>query len=96
MFPVFSCPKRNVTTKINGINSFTSENVLSLVLTLICQDESAGMPGDREPPLNPNITRCDLSKSRFALLECKNNCKGGKYKLELSLTIFYVQSDRLE
>merc|ERR1711953_1121948 len=38
------------------------------------EDPDAKQPGDREPPLNPNKTDCNiLEEGRFALLECKND-----------------------
>ena len=81
VFPVFLCPRRNMTTKINGTNSFSSRDFFSLLSAVgvpFCEDVSAQQPGDRLPPLNPDKTDCDLTVSRQALSQCENNCRGGK------------------
>ena len=67
VFPVFRCPIRNITTKINGINSYTSQDFLD---GDICRDADT-------MELNPN-RECSPFERFRAFGQCKNNCRGGK------------------
>ena len=78
--PVFRCPIRNITRKIDGINSFKSEDFLRYrgladVTRRLCvandQDKN-----DPTAELDPEIEYCFPGIQAFA--QCKNNCKGGK------------------
>eukprot|EP00092_Neocalanus_flemingeri_P036130 GFUD01039335.1.p1 GENE.GFUD01039335.1~~GFUD01039335.1.p1 ORF type:complete len:617 (-),score=141.95 GFUD01039335.1:13-1863(-) len=68
VYPVYRCPTRNITTKINGINSFES---LPLV-DGYCPDDFM----DPTSPLNPNKTDCSSFARRAPFSQCKNNCPG--------------------
>ena len=66
--PVSRCPIWNVTTKINGINSYES-NDTRLILGGFCMND--------EGLLDPEMT-CPLSERFTPFSTCKNNCRGGK------------------
>ena len=72
------CPVRNITTKLNNINNYSSEVVN--ILTgggRLCPDPEQQQPGDLLPPLNPNKDECSDIQKRFSFHQCKNNCPGG-------------------
>ena len=69
VYPVFRCPIRNITTKVNGVNSYPS---LKLNEGL-CPNDSEDATSD----LNPDIDCNDFAR-RAPFSQCKNNCPGGK------------------
>ena len=78
VFPVNICPIRNITTKRNGINSFTSEFLYEVLQSYsLCADEAAQSVGDLFPPINPDLT-CSFFDRRSAFSRCRNNCVRGK------------------
>jgi len=68
VYPVFRCPTRNITTKIDGINSF---EFLPLVDGYCPTD-----PIDPTSPLDPTQTDCSPFARRSPFSQCKNNCPG--------------------
>ena len=79
VFPINICPIRNITTKIEGINSYTSEDLSNLLDSYnLCTDSSAQQPGDKFPPLNPDLN-CDFFFRRSSFSRCKNNCIRGMH-----------------
>ena len=74
--PTFVCPLRNITTKIDGINSFNSSILTNLLSIGLCQD--AQQPNEVLPPVNPDNSGCTSSQRRVPFSRCKNNCLGGK------------------
>jgi len=68
VYPVFRCPTRDITTKIDGINSF---EFLPLV-DGYCPTDST----DSTSPLDPSITDCSPFARRAPFSQCKNNCPG--------------------
>ena len=79
VFPVFRCPTRNITTKIDGVNSFTFDVGLTSGYCL-------SNPMDNFSTLNPSIECVDFAK-RDPLSQCKNNCPGGTTKSIIKLRI---------
>ena len=73
--PVFFCPVRNITTKIGGVNSFSSASVRRLLYTGYCEEEERS-EGDLLPPLTPACSSCPLPRVAFSA--CTNNCPGGQ------------------
>ena len=80
------CPVRNITTKINGISSYT-DNSAVFGIVFLNKDSDNGSYGvgycptdvnDRMSPLDPNDQSCMNSQRRFPLYQCNNNCEGGK------------------
>ena len=72
MYPVFRCPTRDVTTKIDGINSFTfnpSDNFLGFCLT---------EPESEISTIDPD-RNCTDPERRLPFSQCKNNCPGGEF-----------------
>merc|ERR1712106_151962 len=68
VYPVFRCPTRDITTKIDGINSF---EFLPLV-DGYCPTDTM----DSTSPLDPTITDCSQFARRAPFSQCKNNCPG--------------------
>ena len=73
--PVFFCPVRNITTKIGGVNSFSSSSVRRLLYSGYCEEEERS-EGDLLPPLTPDCSTCSLPRVAFSA--CTNNCPGGQ------------------
>jgi len=71
VFPVFRCPTRNVTTKINGTNSFPSLGLTQGICPPLEQNIL-----DPNPPLDPNLEDCPSSSRVIPFSQCKNNCPG--------------------
>jgi len=69
LYPVFRCPIRDITTKINGTNSFEF-NSLTEGMCL------SNQTGDEFSSLDPTIEEC--RRRRLPFSQCKNNCPGGK------------------
>jgi hypothetical protein len=88
------CPVRNITTKINGINSYSDDNAVFGIIYLNTDNEDGNYGvgycptdvTDRTSPLDPNIQNCTNSQRRFPLYQCNNNCPGGDDS-ELSSTL---------
>ena len=76
-FPTFVCPTRNITTKIDGFSSFSSEDLTIILVGGFCQDFDA-QGNDELPPLNPDINDCGPAQRRVPFSQCKNNCPGGE------------------
>jgi len=68
VYPVFRCPTRNITTKIDGINSYPSISEVGLFDGLCPTD-----PSDNSSPLDP-AKNCSGGFTIFK--QCKNNCPG--------------------
>ena len=66
--PVSRCPIWEITTKINGINSYNSSDT-RLIFGGHCVN-AVGV-------LDPSLT-CRLIQRRTAFSKCKNNCRGGR------------------
>ena len=68
--------KRNITTKINGINNYIIEDLNDLLKSYsFCPNTGLQNPGDLLPPLDPSIKSCEMRGSSFS--RCKNNCNRG-------------------
>ena len=67
LYPIFRCPIRNITTKINGINSFNFSFGDSYCLS----DEENVLS-----TLDPDMS-CGFLQKRAPFSQCKNNCQGG-------------------
>ena len=74
--PVSRCPILNITTKIDGINSFNSSDP-RLIFGGYCFDAYGS--GALDPSLDPASAqaqgRCPAQLTPFS--KCKNNCRGG-------------------
>ena len=70
IIPNFLCPIRNITRKINGINSFEYSDTIV--------DGMGGMCLGSDDKLDPSITKCEISKRIPPLVRCKNNCLWGE------------------
>ena len=79
VFPVNICPIRNVTTKVNDINSYTSEFLYEVLESYsLCPSNAAQQTGDLFPPLDPNDNTCGDVTNRFSpFSRCRNNCIRG-------------------
>ena len=78
IFPINRCPIRNITTKIDGINSYTADDLQELIESYnYCT--VPGAPGDLLPTLDPGDNSCSAVNRRSAFSQCKNNCPGGLY-----------------
>ena len=76
VIPINVCPIRNITTKIDGINSFTANNVDELLESYsFCSSTDANFEG-LLPPLDPN-ENCFFTSRRSSFSRCKNNCNRG-------------------
>ena len=84
IIPNFRCPTRNITTKINGINSYTFADT---AIAEYCLDEDGN--------LDQNLNTCEISESLPPLVPCKNNCPGGELNLGQSKTNFMYQLEEL-
>jgi len=74
LYPVFRCPIRDITTKIDGFNSFTSSSLTEG--HCIAKNNDENNPQNPEDfVLDPNID-CIPSKRRLPFSQCKNNCPG--------------------
>ena len=81
--PVWHCPVRNITRKIDGINSFISEDLRPD--TGYCIDTAAADEACKDLPfdecdfrlLNPDITDCGPFFTVKPLSTCKADCPGG-------------------
>ena len=82
--PVWRCPVRNITRKINGINSFTSDDIR--LGATYCIDVNAADEACKDLPdgekcdfrlLNPDIQDCNPYFRVPALSTCKADCPGG-------------------
>ena len=81
VFPVNICPIRNITTKINGINSYTAENLNGLLESYsLCSRPDLEEPGDKFPPLDPSDDSCSFFEKGSPFSTCKNNCIRGIFK----------------
>jgi len=81
VFPINRCPIRNITTKIDGINSFTATSTAELIESYqYCTNDALQQPGDLLPPLDPSLNDCDFFTERSAFSQCRNNCRGSKIK----------------
>jgi len=77
VLPVFRCPIRNITTKIDGINSFRSDDLQSILTGGLCQDIDAQKPDDLLPPITPELLEdCSSTTRRVPFSQCKNDCPG--------------------
>ena len=77
VFPVNICPIRNVTTKVNDINSYTSEFLYEVLESYSLCPSAAPQPGDLFPILDPNDDTCaDIARSS-PFSRCRNNCIRG-------------------
>ena len=77
IFPVNICPIRNITTKINGINSFTVDKIDDLLKSyLYCTNNAEQQQDDLLPPLDP-YESCEFLQKRSAFSRCENNCIRG-------------------
>ena len=77
VYPTFRCPIRNITSKIEGINSFKSDDLDNILTGGLCQDPDA-QGSDELPPISTNITDCSSTQRRVPFSQCKNDCPGGK------------------
>ena len=80
--PVSRCPIWNITTKIDGINSYNSSDSRLINVGGYC-------PGADGTTLDPEVT-CPLADKFTPFSKCKNNCRGGKCH-KLSHNLFYSQ-----
>ena len=79
VYPINRCPIRNITTKIDGLNSYNASSDSDLIQSYeYCTNEALQYPGDLLPPLDPSINDCNFFERRSAFSTCKNNCLGGK------------------
>jgi len=68
--PNFVCPVRNITTKINGINSFNfTANVRGFLEYCL----------DADGNLDPDEKNCSILEKVPPLVPCKNDCPGGNF-----------------
>jgi len=68
LYPIFRCPIRDITTKIDGINSFE--------FTGLVQGICLSNFSDKLGPLDPMKDCESRSERRFPFSQCKNNCPG--------------------
>jgi len=76
VYPVFRCPTLNITTKINGINSFNSSSLVGGIC--IADNEDYDYENPQDPAkflLDPDI-ECFSYNRRLPFSQCKNNCPG--------------------
>jgi len=69
-YPIFRCPTRDITTKIDGINSFEFTTLVDKYCLLDATDLNS--------PLDPTIPieSCSPFGRRAPFSQCKNNCPG--------------------
>jgi len=75
VYPVFSCPIRQMTTKINGIISFNFTPSEVTAGFCIKEDIVPGTP-EEDLVLDPNYDGCSSFNRRPPMSQCKNNCPG--------------------
>ena len=76
LFPVFRCPIRNITRKIDGINSFFYKDLITQ------QDDfgfcvAKGEDSENSSAILDPDRDCDYWERFSFLAPCKNNCRGG-------------------
>ena len=86
-YPVFTCPVRNLTTRItvDGVemNNIESSDLATYIWEGLCPvDED-----DDNSALDPS-KNCDKTEKRFPFYECKNNCPGGLFNTTYTLQLF--------
>ena len=78
LFPVFRCPIRNITRKIDGINSFYYKDLITQQDDLgFCVAKGEDFKNS-SAVLDPDLD-CDYYDRSSFLAPCKNNCRGGKF-----------------
>merc|ERR1712079_991940 len=90
LFPVFRCPIRNITRKIDGINSFYYKDLAKEQYGGLCVAESQD-PSDFTSELDPDrecdwfifdpVTSEGFSQRFSSLQSCKNNCRGVNFSV---------------
>ena len=79
VYPINRCPIRNITTKIEGINSYSEADTALLIESYqYCTNDALKQPEDLLSPLDPNDNSCNFFDRRSAFSQCKNNCRGSK------------------
>ena len=73
VYPVYRCPTRSVTTKINGTNSYAWLQAGDG----LCPSD----PTDPTSPLDPADNTCSPFQRRDPFSQCKNDCPGGEQYL---------------
>ena len=71
VYPVFRCPTRESTDKINGISNYP---------TIATDGLCPSLTLDPSSPLEPNDESCDPLARRPVFQQCKNSFTGGKVK----------------
>lgn len=77
VYPVFRCPVRNITTKINGINSYQFQETTQ---GLCCKNMTC----------DPNDTTCPDTCRLPMLSQCKNDCPGGRCLMGIISKLSYT------
>ena len=77
--PLFRCPIRGMTTKLNGLNSYSSDDLQNILTGGYCQSDQIGE--NNLPLLNPDDDSCSSAQRRVPFSQCKNNCPGGKMSI---------------
>jgi len=68
VYPVFRCPTRGITTKIDGINSYP--------IIPLTEGLCPSVVSDPNSDLDPEIQDCPPFSRRALFQQCKNNCPG--------------------
>ena len=88
-YPVFTCPVRNLTTRItvDGVemNNIESSDLATYIWEGLCPvDED-----DDNSALDPS-KNCNETEKRFPFYECKNNCPGGLFNILQLFSCIYI------
>ena len=75
---VFKCPAWNITRKMDGINSYSSEDPTFGLCPISEEEPQLGTVPNSD--LDQTKQDCSDSKRRRPFAQCKNNCPGGKNK----------------
>jgi len=74
--PIYRCPVRNITRKIDGINSFTPSDFIKQINGIgFCVEEGQD-PDNLTSDLDPDRECNFFERTFFAIEPCKDNCKG--------------------
>jgi len=74
VIPIFKCPIRKITSKIDGINSYKSDP-LHGIDQAYCPTDLTNFTSELDPTLVVG-TDCSELQSRTAFSQCKNDCPG--------------------
>ena len=78
-----SCPTRNISTKVDGINTFNLEDMPQGGYCSVTQpkvDLCSASELSSLPPLDPDLSNYPLADRQFPLSQCNDSCGNNSLK----------------